>query len=1007
MSFFLSSVYENAPVLQTCKAKLQHLQRVKQCLLLLKPHSIEVFRQKKSGDLIFLYQKRLFANLKAFRTLETLEKKEPDLLFLLTADFQYLFLTIIEKKFIIIHRGEVFDAPKYEFISLLNQIDLKMDSVKGFLGILLISRHFRELKVLEYEFEAAKDLSVSKLKTLEIEKNECLLNLIDMTPEKNSFVLGGLYKFCEAEYVFNECIFWYDSVSLNVRNVILAFNDPCNGVFYQPFAREIYTFFPGKVSVWQKKKLKVEFELKIDFGAFIDLVDSVLVSDKKTGGLYLITPKQKETRFLGFVNLCSSFEILNKNRIFAGSRNDDSVVFEVVNEKELFIHERNYKPGYIKQVIPVERDGARSLLINSAAKREPLNILQRGVGINEEVVLNFNENSLGMHVLRNSGLVILVFPGKNLLLSVNNESISIFKPKSEAFEEVLNFEILKIFEFGDIFAVITRNKGTFVFNSLDQELICQHKCQGEVFFSAEHDHCLFWVCFFSDGSYGIFALNMKKPTEITTFSIHTPNQISSFCPLNFDSFIISYWFDLNLKIVRPSGILEECPFFSIPNSIEFSSSISISSMVMATKNHLCIGLNNGRFLIYKITQNELDFTFQELKSIDLGDQPVYFRVQPSETIFVLSDKVLLVKFAAETVQKLPVLMSEMVSIDTFFGEKAIFLKSNKIILGSFKSFGGFTVTPCQFGEFEGGAIVAPGENSFIVGNLGENPCIRNVSNIGQEINATFDNFDQEDKIASIAFDSKNQVALVLLMKPYQKSKIMAFSAKKNKFSLFQEMETKKESTNFVKFLMEGRFVIGGGSSVSILKFSKENKKIQTELVKETLMQIYKMETSRNLIICFDVFSKVEIYQYDEEKNSLSRLRSLFADFMIDGGLVSQNLSFFFEKQQKFCGFTKIDLKTRKMGISKHFKLSESVNFSLILGKNGSALDKFKAGSVVWATEYGNLEILVNLEGEIFAVLRKIEQKIKESLVLNKQAEIFSYEKWRKLNEIVIFFKFFK
>lgn len=1002
MSFFLSSVYENAPILQTCKAKLQHLQRVKQCLLLLKPHSIEIFRIKKSGDLIFLYQKRLFANLKAIRTLETLEQKEPDLIFLLTADLQYIFLTIIENEFIILHRGEVFDSPKYEFISLLNQIDLKMDSVKGFLGILLINRNFRELKVLEYEFEASKDLSVSKLKNLDIENNERLINLIDMTPEKNSFVLGGLYKF--DEYVFNECTFWYDSEKLNVRNNLLNFNDPCNGIFYQPFAREIYAFFTEKVCVWQKKNLKVEFQLKIDFGAFIDLVDSVLVSDKKTGGIYFLTPKQKNANFLGFVNLCSSFELLNKNRIFAGSKNDDSVIFEILNEKEIFIHERNYKPGYIKQLIPIERDGARSLLINSAAKREPLNILQRGVGINEEVALNFNENALGMHVLRNDGLVILVFPGKNFLLSVNNEKISICKAKSEAFHEVLNFEIMKIFEVDDIFAVITRNHGVFVFNSFDQELICQHKCQGDVFFCSEYENVLFWVCFLTDGNYSIFALNMRKPTEFTSFSLNSPKQISSFCPLSYDSFLISYWFDLDLKIMRSTGIFDGSPIITIPNLTEYSSSISVSSMVMASKNHLCVGLNNGRLLIYKITQNEQNVTFQEIKNIDLGDQPVYFRTQSNKTIFALSDKVLMVKFGTEFFQKLPlpVLMSEMVAIDMFFGEKAIFLKSNKIILGSFKSFGGgFTVTPCLIGDFEGGAIVASGEDSFIVANLGENASIKNVSNNGQEINYTFDNFEPDEKIKGIAFDSKNQVVLVLT-KFLQKTKVLAFLLKKNKFSLFQEIENKKK-INFVKVFMEGKFVMGGGNAISILAFSKENKKIQTELVKETFLQNHKIETCKNFIICFDVFAKVEIYQYDEAKNNLTRVRTIIADFMIDGGLINDEMSFFFEKQQKFCCFTKNDLKTRKMGISKHFKLNENVNFSLPLEKNGGTLDKLKANSVVWATEFGNLEILVNLKGEILAVFKKIEQKIKESLVLNKHMEIFSYEKWRKLNELVFFF----
>ena len=1001
MSFFLSSVYENTPVLQTCKAKLQHLQRVKQCLLLLKPHAIEIFRIKKSGELIFLYQKRLFANLKAFRRLETLEKKEPDLIFLLTADLQYIFLTIIEKEFIILHRGEVFDAPKYEFISLLNQIDLQMDSVKGFLGILLINRNFRELKILEYEFEAAKNLLVSTLKNLDIENNERLINLIDMTPEKNSFVLGGLYKF--DEYVFNECVFWYNSEKLNMRNTILTFNDPCNGIFYQPFAKEIYAFFSEKVCVWQKKNLKAEFQLKIDFGTFIDLVDSALVSDKKTGGIYLFTPKQKKANFLGFVNLCSSFEILNKNRIFSGSKNDDSVIFEIFNEKELFIHERNYKAGYIKQLIPIERDGARSLLINSAKKREPLNILQRGVGINEEVVLNFNENALGMHVLRNDGFVVLVFPGKNLLLSVNNENISICKAKSDDFHEVLNFEILKIFELEDIFAVITRKNGTFVFNSFDQELICHHKCEGDVFFFSEYENFIFWVSFLSDGNYCIFALNMKKPTEFTSFSLNSPKQISSFCALSYDSFIISNWFDLDLKILRPTGIIDEFPIVSIPSLAEYSSSISISSIVMATKNHLCIGLNNGRLLIYKITQNEQNVTFQEIKTIDLGDQPVYFRPQSNKTIFALSDKVLMMKFGTEFVQKLPlpVLMSEMVAIDMFFGEKAIFLKSNKIILGSFKSFGGFTVTPCLIGDFEGGATVAPGENCFIVANLGENACIKNVSNNGQEINYTFDNFEQDEKIISIAFDSKNQIVLILT-KSIQKFKVMAFLMKKNKFSLFQEIENKKQ-VNFVKFFMEGKFVMVGGKSISILKFSKENKKIQTELVKETFLQIRKIETSGNFIICFDVFAKVEIYQYDEEKNNLSRVRTLIADFMIDGGVISDKMCFFFEIQQKFCCVTKNDHKTRKMGISKHFKLHENVNFSLPLEKNGGTVDKLKENSVVWATEYGNLEILVNLEGEIFAVLRKIEQKIKESLVLNKQTEIFSYEKWRKLNELVFFY----
>ena len=498
---------------------------------------------------------------------------------------------------------------------------------------------------------------------------------------------------------------------------------------------------------------------------------------------------------------------------------------------------------------------------------------------------------------------------------------------------------------------------------------------------------------------------MKKPTEFTKFSLNSPKQISSFCPLSFDSFIISYWFDLELKIVRTTGIIDESPIITIPNLNEYSSSISVSSMVMANKNHLCIGLNNGRLLIYKITQNEQILKSQEIKNIDLGDQPVYFRAQSNKTIFVLSDKVLMVKFGTEFVQKLPlpVLMSEIVAIDMFFGEKAIFLKSNKIILGSFKSLdGGFTVTPCPIGDFEGGAIVAPGENNFIVANLGVNPCIKNVSNNGQEINYTFNGFEPDWKIKSIAFDSKNQVVLVL-KESIEESKVLAFFLKKNKFSLFQEIENKKQ-INFVKFFTEGKFILGSENSISIRKFSKENKKIQTELEKKVLLQIYKIETCENFIICFDVFSKVEIYQYDEGKNNLSHKRTLIADFIIDGGFLSEKMSFFFEKQQKFCCFTKNELKTKKMGIAKHFKLHENVNFCLPLEKNGSTLDKLKANSVVWATEYGNLEILVNLEGEIFAILKKIEQKIKESLGLN---QIFSYEKWRKLNELVFFFfKFF-
>jgi len=1020
MSFhYTSSIYENYPILQTCKAKLQHLQKVKLCLLLLKPHSIEIHRIKKSGELVFLQEKRFFANLKAIKikTLEILEKNEPDLVFLLTADLQFVFFAIIEKEFQIYHKAEIYDAAKYEFNKILSQIDLRLDSVKGYIGILLTYRGLKELKIMDYEFNLAKDLKVSKIRDLLIEENEFVVDLYEMNSGKAQFVVGVLYDKPRTEYKYwvHEGFFWYDSERLILNKDPLKFKDDCLEVFYQPFSHDLYMIFSNKVSVWQNNAMKAEFPYKIRKGAFLELNDSTLIIDKITGDAYLIDPEKAKVEALGTISLCTSLKTLKGNRIFGGSDRDDSVIFEINEENELILHERIHKLGHIKQIVPIKSNGSRSFLINSANKRDSLNLIQWGVGINEEFILNFKENAMNMHLLRNESLIILTFSAKNLVLTVNNEEIKLFDAKTQAFKDVLEFEITGTYEYLDVFAIVTKNFGVFIFNSIEQNLLIHHKNEGITYFISHIENHLFWLSFITNEKYCIYHLDLKKPNELICFSLKSQKPVSSICALNSQNLLISYWFDMEIKIMIFPSISEDCPtILTLPQNPEFPCSVSINSMVFGCNDHLFIGLNLGKLLIYEIQNQNGTLLFHEIKTMDLGDQPIYLKKQLDNTILALSNKVILLRFEAENLQRIPVITSDLIGLEIFHDDKTILLKSNMIILGSFKKWGKFTITPLFSGNFTEGVIVSSGENDFMLARYGKSPEILNISQENMEINYSFDKFDFDEVIKDMAYDDKNQLLVVLTYNESDWAKCKAFLIKKRKkgtgnekkMVFVSELKFKKMKMREVKKFGNEKFIVLEHNQLTIIGFNRKKNDLQILLSKKTFFTLSEMEIRGNLIICFDIFSKVYVFSYEEEKINLVIVNSgSFNGFLKNGGLLYDDLIYLNDALENDCLIIKpISGKTNGLDILQIWKMKENVSCFLKLEeKTGDSFEKLREKSVVWGTNYGNLEILVNVEQKIYEILRKIEGFLKISNAKNKEEEIFPYEKWKKVKQNVRFY----
>lgn len=1027
-----TTIYENEPYIGSFKAKIQITKKIKECLILLKLHSISIFLIEKTGSIVFFYEQKFFANFHSFRHIETLEKNDPDIIFLITSDLQYIFFSIIGKEFLITSSGEISESPNMTLIKCISQISLTLEYINGYICLLLADREKRTMKIIHFRFKESKDLEVFPVKNLALSNGKNIVDVVEMGNEINQYKFGVLRYSCHGLLThFFEAYFDENSDNL-IENPTAVFSlENTSSIFYHEFSRSLWVFTNNNIQIFIDGVKKAKGLFEISAGGVAIFNDDIIVSDKITGKIYYLNKNLVDYVDLGKFPLCTDFVRLKNDRIFAVSIYDNNFIFEILNGSELIIHEKKFNLGYILQIEPFKQMYSHNkYIINSLNKMNPLSLIKKGVQFNENFAIYFVDNALKMHLFQKNRLVIFSFTEINIFFEFDKEKI--FLLENSVFAEIFKEKIIDTFEYSDYFIIVTRNLGIFIYNSKDNKHIIKHKIPGLIVFAnSNKENC--FICYLSEDCYNYAYINKFK--DLIFLNLKCDKQISSFCVDLFDNILISYWFEFEIDVYDLKQEFTFVDKLKIVNNYPTISGLSINSMIFDLNGHLLIGLNYGKIIIFNVFYQKGTPSFSMERTIDIGDQPCFFKLQGKNMLLAISNTAFFLKFNLITIEQIPIHHPNMVTCEMFEDNKALLLYPNRVEIGSIKNWNKFIITPIIIDRIEGkDVLISYSEENLIIFN--EKPAeIIIYSMVTEKICYIYNNFGPSERISSFLYDEKNEIMIISMVnileaknsevkmeskkneekkieKVYDLNKLMIFSILRDKNKnvssfILLEKENKRlknfEDINdilFIKKFLKKKYVVATENKIFIIKINKKNGK-KNEILKIlsiNIRNICRIEIIKNTIWVIDFQMMLSLYFYDKKNRKLDLLKhGKFNDYLNYGGVLSEDLFYLTGLKYKNLIIFSKNKGEGKLEIMDLWKMKENITCSILIEdkkeENMIESNKFKWNGVAWGTEYGNLLTFVSIETKFYLILEKIQTMILNEI---KGKEIFSYERWNKV-----------